>query len=74
MGLQRLSPGDRLVVIVEHVDEVLAFLQGATDLGDKDYHCTMPVFGEPVAVPVREPNGVYEAVGSMPTKGKNGRA
>jgi hypothetical protein len=79
-GLQRLKPGDRLVAIVEHVDEALEYVQSLTAAADEDHYCTQPVTVESgAALTVREGSGAYAPVGSAPVssapaKGRNGRA
>lgn len=72
-GLQRLQPGDRLIVIVEEVDEFLKHLGSLTATGEEDMHCTGPVAVEPAVEIPRELDGAFLAVGAVPAKGRNGK-
>jgi cyanophycin synthetase len=72
-GLQRLKPGDRLVVIVEHVDEALAYVQSLAAAAGGDQDCTQPVTVEMgLAAASREGNGIAVAAAApLGAAGKN---
>lgn len=75
-GLQRLKAGDRLVVIVEHVDEALEYVQSITAVAAEDHDCAQPVKVETgLAGPTRETVGIAPAatVLSVASKGRNGQ-
>ena len=72
-GIQRLRPGDRLVVIVEEVDELLEHLGALLGQAANDTHCNGPIATDTAPEIPRESEGAYLAVGATPAKARDNR-
>jgi len=74
-GLQRARPGDRLVVIVEEVDELLESLGALASQAAEDTLCSGPIATDrPSELPREGAEGAYQAVGAIPAKVRSGKA
>ena len=74
-GLQLLHPGDRLVVIVEEVDELLESLGTLASQAAEDTYCSGPIAPHMTSeVPREGAEGAYQAVGATPVKARSGKA
>jgi hypothetical protein len=72
-GLQRLQAGDRLVVIVEEVDELLEHLGSLLGQAAEDTQCNGPIATDTAPEIPRESEGSYLAVGATPAKARGNR-
>ncbi len=73
-GLQRARPGDRLVVIVEEVDELLESLGTLASQAAEDTLCSGPIATDTTPdVPRESAEGAYQAVGATPAKARNAK-
>ena len=74
-GLQSLHPGDRLVVIVEEVDELLESLGTLASQAAEDTYCSGPIATDMAPeIPREGAEGAYQAVGATPAKARSGKA
>jgi len=72
-GLQSLRPGDRLVVIVEEVDELLEHLGSLASQAAEDMYCNGHIATDTAPEIPRESEGAYLAVGATPAKARSSK-
>ena len=74
-GCSAARPGDRLVVIVEEVDELLESLGTLASQAAEDTYCSGPIATDMTSeVPREGAEGAYQAVGATPAKARSGKA